>query len=83
MHHGLVEPTWPAVRETVVTDVRLPRVMLRTVVGAGLSVAGMALQALVHSPLADPMLLEVSSGASVGAVLVLVFNVTLFVVSSI
>ncbi|MFJ3921817.1 FecCD family ABC transporter permease [Streptomyces sp. NPDC090022] len=78
IHPALHEPDWTPVRETVVIDVRLPRVLLAGVVGAGLSVAGMALQALVRNPLADPMLLGVSSGASVGAVLVLVLNVTLF-----
>nr|WP_258382626.1 iron ABC transporter permease [Streptomyces sp. NTH33] len=78
VHPALAEPTWSPVRETIVTDVRLPRVVLCAVVGAGLSVAGMALQALVRNPLADPMLLGVSSGASVGAVLVLVFHMTLF-----
>ncbi|MFJ6570133.1 FecCD family ABC transporter permease [Streptomyces sp. NPDC091292] len=82
LHPDLVEQTWPAARETIVMDVRLPRVLLCAVVGAGLSVAGMALQALVRNPLADPMLLGVSSGASVGAVLVLVFNLTLFGVFS-
>ncbi|GAA3660248.1 iron ABC transporter permease [Nonomuraea antimicrobica] len=74
---ALVEPTWPPVRETIVMDVRVPRVLLCGVVGAGLSVCGMALQALVRNPLADPMLLGVSSGATVGAVLVLVLNVSL------
>ncbi|MFB6509976.1 FecCD family ABC transporter permease [Streptomyces virginiae] len=78
IHPGLAEQTWTPVRETIVVDVRLPRVLLAGVVGAGLSVSGMALQALVRNPLADPMLLGVSSGASVGAVVVLVFNVTLF-----
>nr|WP_052423200.1 iron ABC transporter permease [Nonomuraea candida] len=75
---ALVEPTWPPVRETIVMDVRVPRVLLCGIVGAGLSVCGMALQALVRNPLADPMLLGVSSGASVGAVLVLVLHVSLF-----
>ncbi|MFI1472248.1 FecCD family ABC transporter permease [Streptomyces wuyuanensis] len=78
VHPALAEPTWTPVRETIVMDVRLPRVLLAAVVGAGLSVSGMALQALVRNPLADPMLLGVSSGASVGAVLVLVLGVTLF-----
>lgn len=78
VHPTLVDPTWTPVRETIVVDVRLPRVLLAGVVGAGLSVAGMALQALVRNPLADPMLLGVSSGASVGAVLVLVLNLTVF-----
>lgn len=75
---GLIEPTWPVVRETIVMDVRVPRVLLCGVVGAGLSVCGMALQALVRNPLADPMLLGVSSGASIGAVLVLVLHISLF-----
>ncbi|GAA3147164.1 iron ABC transporter permease [Planomonospora alba] len=75
---ALVEPTWPPVRETIVMDVRVPRVLLCGVVGAGLAVCGMALQALVRNPLADPMLLGVSSGAGVGAVAVLVLHVSLF-----
>ncbi len=75
IHPGLVEQSWPAVRESIVLDARLPRVVLGAVVGAGLAVCGMALQAVVRNPLADPMLLGVSSGASVGAVLVLVAGV--------
>ncbi|GAA4585985.1 iron ABC transporter permease [Planotetraspora phitsanulokensis] len=75
---SLVDPTWPPVRETIVMDVRLPRVLLGGVVGAGLSVCGMALQALVRNPLADPMLLGVSSGATVGAVLVMVLGLSAF-----
>ncbi|MEV1051089.1 FecCD family ABC transporter permease [Streptomyces sp. NPDC059017] len=82
VHPALADPSWTPVRETIVIDVRLPRVLLAGVVGAGLAVCGMALQALVRNPLADPMLLGVSSGASVGAVLVVVFNLTLFGVFS-
>jgi iron complex transport system permease protein len=74
---SMVDPSWAPVRETIVIDVRVPRVLLGGVVGAGLSVCGMALQALVRNPLADPMLLGVSSGASVGAVLVMVLNLSL------
>ncbi|MFI6284407.1 FecCD family ABC transporter permease [Streptomyces sp. NPDC051018] len=82
VHPALAEPDWTPVRETIVVDVRLPRVLLAGVVGAGLAVCGMALQALVRNPLADPMLLGVSSGASVGAVLVVVFHVAAFGVFS-
>ncbi|MEU9891457.1 iron ABC transporter permease [Sphaerisporangium sp. NPDC051011] len=82
IHPALAEQSWTQVRETIVMDVRLPRILLCGVIGAGLSVCGMALQALVRNPLADPMLLGVSSGASVGAVAVVVFNVTLFGVFS-
>lgn len=52
---------------TVVAEVRAPRVLLALVVGAGLSVLGVACQALVRNPLADPFILGMSSGASVGA----------------
>lgn len=77
-HPALAEPTCAPARETIVLDLRLPRVLLCGVVGAGLSVCGMALQALVRNPLADPMLLGVSSGATVGAVLVVVLYVAWF-----
>ncbi|MED5814123.1 iron ABC transporter permease [Mycolicibacterium sp. 050232] len=72
VHSGLVDQSWPAVRESIVLDARLPRVVLGAVVGAGLAACGMALQAVVRNPLADPMLLGVSSGASAGAVTILV-----------
>ncbi|UNO44129.1 iron ABC transporter permease [Streptomyces sp. MST-110588] len=60
---------------TIVRDVRLPRIVLGAVVGAGLAVIGTVLQALVRNPLADPFLLGVSSGASTGAVLVVVLGI--------
>ncbi|GGZ47568.1 ABC transporter permease [Streptomyces subrutilus] len=59
---------------TIVWDVRMPRVLLGAVVGAGLAVAGTVLQALVRNQLADPFLLGASSGASAGAVLVIVYG---------
>ncbi|MEV7725205.1 iron ABC transporter permease [Streptomyces sp. NPDC087917] len=59
---------------SIVWDVRMPRVLLGAVVGAGLAVAGAVLQALVRNRLADPFLLGASSGASAGAVLVIVFG---------
>ncbi|MEG3627839.1 FecCD family ABC transporter permease [Streptomyces poriticola] len=74
---GWVEPDWSGARETIVLDVRAPRVLLGAVTGAGLAVVGTALQALVRNPLAEPYLLGVSSGASLGAVAVIVFGVSL------
>lgn len=59
----------------IVWQIRTPRVLLAVVVGAGLSVVGVAVQALVRNALADPFVLGVSSGASVGAVAVTVFGV--------
>ncbi|MFB6346737.1 MAG: FecCD family ABC transporter permease [bacterium] len=63
---------------SIVWEIRFPRVLMSVVVGAGLSVVGAALQALVRNPLADPYILGISSGASVGAALVIVFGVFSF-----
>ena len=53
--------------DSVVWDLRAPRGVLAAIVGAGLALAGVAIQTLVRNPLADPYLLGISSGASVGA----------------
>ncbi|WP_086788013.1 FecCD family ABC transporter permease [Crossiella equi] len=57
--------------DTIVWNLRVPRSLLAVVVGAGLAVAGAAIQTLVRNPLADPYLLGVSSGAGVGATAVI------------
>lgn len=64
---ALRDPGAPAA--AIVRDVRAPRVLLAFLVGGSLSVAGAGLQALVRNPLADPYLLGLAGGASVGAVL--------------
>ncbi|MGE8442257.1 MAG: FecCD family ABC transporter permease [Comamonas testosteroni] len=64
---------WTVAQQQIVWRVRLPRVLLAALAGAGLAVVGVAMQAMVRNPLADPYLLGVSSGASVGAVSVLAF----------
>jgi iron complex transport system permease protein len=56
----------------IVIDIRLPRILLAIFVGASLSIAGTSFQALLRNPLADPYVLGVSSGASLGAVLALI-----------
>ena len=60
--------------DTIVWELRAPRVLMAVVVGAGLSIAGACMQTLVRNPLADPYLLGVSSGAGVGATLVIVLG---------
>jgi iron complex transport system permease protein len=62
---------WTAAQENIVWMLRFPRVLLAAVIGAGLAAVGVAMQAVVRNPLADPYVLGISSGASVGAVLVL------------
>lgn len=59
----------------IVRGLRLPRVALALVVGAGLAASGTALQATLRNPLAEPYLLGVSGGAAVGAVLSVVLGV--------
>ncbi|TDB99525.1 iron ABC transporter permease [Nonomuraea longispora] len=71
---GLVPRTWTPVQAQIVWEFRLPRALLALLVGAGLAVVGAVLQALVRNPLADPFLLGISSGASFGAVLVLILG---------
>ncbi|MEU7994793.1 iron ABC transporter permease [Micromonospora sp. NPDC049060] len=56
----------------IIWQIRTPRVLLAAIVGAGLSAVGVAIQSLVRNALADPYVLGVSSGASVGAVSVTV-----------
>ncbi len=67
---------------TVVELVRLPRVMLAVLVGGGLGVAGAALQATFRNPLVSPDIIGVSSGASLGGALALLFGLgTAFLVA--
>ncbi len=60
-----------ATLDAIVWELRVPRGLLAIVVGSGLAVAGVAMQTLVRNPLADPHLLGVSAGASVGATAVI------------
>jgi iron complex transport system permease protein len=58
---------------TIVCDIRLPRVLLGLIVGASLSVAGVILQALLRNPLAEPYILGISSGGTLGLIIVVTF----------
>ena len=55
-------------QQTVLLELRLPRVLLAAMVGAALAIAGAALQGLFRNPLAEPQLIGVSSGAALGAI---------------
>ncbi|MGK5529639.1 FecCD family ABC transporter permease [Streptomyces sp. URMC 129] len=68
-----VEPL-PPLLDSLIWDLRLPRVLLAALVGAALAVCGAVLQAVTRNALADPYLLGVSSGASTGAVAVVVLG---------
>jgi iron complex transport system permease protein len=72
---GLAGHPENSVAGIIVWQIRLPRVLLAAVVGAALTTAGAVVQVLVRNALADPFLLGVSSGASVGATAVLLLGV--------
>jgi iron complex transport system permease protein len=63
--------------EMIIWEIRFPRVLLALFVGAALSLAGAAFQGLLRNPLADPYTIGVSSGAALGAVCVLYFQITI------
>ena len=73
--------TWideiPKNLELIIWQIRMPRVLLGLFIGASLSLAGAAFQGLLRNPLADPYTIGVSSGASLGAVCVLYFQITI------
>ncbi len=66
----------------IVVGVRLPRVALGAIAGGGLAVAGVAFQAILRNPLAEPYVLGVSGGAALGATLVITFGSSLLTTAS-
>jgi iron complex transport system permease protein len=65
--------TGPESHETIILQVRLPRVVVGAVVGFALASAGAVMQGFFRNPMADPSIIGVSSGAAVGAVAVIVY----------
>jgi iron complex transport system permease protein len=77
-HLGLpVTVDWSVATDTIVWQIRLPRVLAGAVVGAGLGLAGVVFQALLRNPMADPYVIGSASGASLGAVLAITAPVVL------
>jgi iron complex transport system permease protein len=68
-----MKKTWPPTVESILFDVRLPRLLAGMLVGAGLSVSGAAFQGLFRNPLVSPHILGVSAGAGLGAALAILF----------
>lgn len=71
---GLPVQPLPRLLDSLIWDLRVPRVLLAALVGAALAVCGAALQSVTRNALADPYLLGISSGASTGAVVVVVLG---------
>jgi iron complex transport system permease protein len=74
-----VARTWSPTAETIVWDLRLPRVLEAMVVGLGLAVAGAAFQGLLRNPLADPYVLGTASGAALGAAIAVLIPVRIVI----
>lgn len=66
---------YTTIQENILLHIRLPRVVLGILIGAGLSISGAAMQGLFRNPLADPSLIGLSAGASFTASLVIVLGI--------
>lgn len=73
-----IDRTWTPAAETIVLELRLPRVLTAAVVGMGLAVAGATFQGLLRNPLADPYVLGTASGAALGAAIAVLLPVRAF-----
>lgn len=69
-------PMPEGISDSIILSVRIPRVLCVALSGAALSLCGAAMQGLLKNPLADGSTLGVSSGASLGAVIAIAFNIT-------
>ena len=61
--------------DTIIWNIRLPRVLLGVLVGASLSIAGAAFQGMFKNPMADPYVIGISSGAALGASIAIIMKV--------
>lgn len=73
---GALRGNGDAATISIIRNLRLPRILLGMLVGAGLGMSGGALQGTLRNGLAEPYLLGVSGGAAVGAVIAFAFNVS-------
>lgn len=72
--HALFHPYASGVSQTIVWQVRFPRILLSLLIGAGLAACGCVFQGMLRNPLADPYTLGVSGGAALGATLGIIFG---------
>lgn len=73
----LGQPVTPTMAEIIVWNLRLPRVVMGALAGAGLALAGAAMQGILRNPLVSPFTLGVASGATLGASLAIVLGFSL------
>ncbi|MDD4127216.1 MAG: iron ABC transporter permease [Methanomicrobium sp.] len=74
------EHTWNSINETVIFQIRLPRILAAMLIGGGLSIAGASYQGLFRNPLVSPDILGVASGAGFGAALAILLSGNPFII---
>jgi len=70
-------PSWTAGEETIIFQIRLPRVIGGALVGMALATAGVLFQGLLRNPMADPYIIGTSAGAALGATIAMFLPVSL------
>lgn len=75
-----LQQTWSGIEESIVFQIRLPRILMAILVGAGLSISGGAFQGIFGNPLVSPHILGVSAGAGFGAALGILLSGQVFVI---
>ena len=73
-----IEPDWSAQAESVVFNIRLPRIIASSLIGAGLSLSGLIFQMIFRNPMVSPDVLGASTGAGFGASLALLWALPSF-----
>lgn len=71
--HTITPDAYQQSQYHIIWNIRMPRISMAVVAGSGLAVSGAIMQAIVRNPIADPYILGVSSGASMGAAIALLF----------
>lgn len=76
-----ITQTWPEEAETVIFNIRLPRVIAACMIGAALAVAGVSYQGMFQNPMVSPGVLGASSGAGFGAALAILLGASYYMIS--
>lgn len=73
-NQNIFDSTWNRMFDNIIWEIRLPRVLLGGICGAGLALCGVLMQCVTKNPIAEPYILGISSGASCGAVAIIVLG---------
>ncbi len=74
LNQNIFDSTWNIMFDNIIWEIRLPRVLLGAICGVGLALCGVLMQCVTKNPIAEPYILGISSGASCGAVAIIVLG---------